>query len=310
MNGETSPVFLTAPRYVLGEIEEDHTAIPRLAERIAGYGLIPKADFWGWGSIRRSSRSVPALAVAAGADTLRAAGVEPASVDCLVLCSTAFPGDNRDHGPFVAQVMTGIGLDDADFLGVALHRCANLLAGIRTGEAMVACGRYRRVLVVSADRVDDESQRMEKFALFSDGAASCLLTDSDPAGTGFELVASAAAHDVRQLHQDSELNADLSQRVNESLLKPRGLALADLSVLHGNIFKPIVMLKEMQAGFKPAQLFTDNIPRFGHCFAADPLINLVDRAAAGHLRTGAYYLLASSVQGSRIGVLLRAGRAG
>jgi 3-oxoacyl-[acyl-carrier-protein] synthase-3 len=304
-----TPVYLTAPSYVLGEIEEEHTSIPHLSERIVEYGLVPKPEFWGWGTIRRSERSVPALAVQTGTDTLRAAGVDPAAVDCLVLCSTAFPSDNRDHGPFVAEVMIGTGIADADFVGVGLHRCGNLLAGIRTGEAMVACGRYRRVLVVSADRIEDESLRMEKFALFSDGAASCLLTDDDPAGTGFELLASAAAHNVNQLDWASELSADLSQRVNESLLKRcgGGVALADISVLHGNIFKPIVMLKEMQAGFKPAQLFTDNIPRFGHCFAADPLINLADQAAAGRLRAGAHYLLASSVQGSRIGVLLRAG---
>src|SRR5215470_3732580 len=200
--------------------------------------------------------------------------------------------------------MSGIGIDDADFIGVALHRCANLLAGIRTGEAMVACGRYRRVLVISTDRIEDESLRMEKFAMFSDGAASCLLTDEDPAGTGFELLASAAAHNVAQLDWASELSADLSQRVNESLLKRSGLTVADLSVLHGNIFKPIVMLKEMQAGFKPAQLFTGNIPRFGHCFAADPLINLVDQVTAGRVREGTHCLLASSVQGTRIGVLL------
>ena len=300
-------VYLTAPRYVLGEIEEEHTTIPHLAERIVEYGLVPKAEFWGWGTIRRTERSTTALAVETGAETLRGAGTEPAAVDCLVLCSTAFPSDNRDHGPFVAEVMTGIGLDDADFVGVGLHRCANLLAGIRTGEAMVACGRYQRVLVISTDRIEDESLRLEKFAMFSDGAASCLLTDEDPAGTGFALLASAAAHNVSQLDWDSELSADLSQRVNESLLKRSGLTLADLSVLHGNIFKPIVMLKEMQAGFQPAQLFTDNIPRFGHCFAADPLINLVDRTAAGFVREGGHYLLASSVQGSRIGVLLKAG---
>ena len=300
------PVFLAAPRYVLGEVEQDHTTVPHLAERIVEYGLVPKPEFWGWGSVRRTERSVPAMAVEAGAATLRVAGVQPAAVDCLVLCSTGFPADNRDHGPFVAEVMTGIGLDDADFVGVGLNRCANLLAGLRVAEAMVSSGRHRRVLVISADRIAGEAQRMEKFALFSDGAASCLMCDEDLGGTGYEVVASAAAHNVRQLHWDSELSADLSQRVNEALCKPRGLALSDLSVLHGNIFKPIVMLKEMQAGFKPAQLFTDNIPRFGHCFAADPLINLVDRRAAGHVPPGGYYLLASSVQGSRIGMLLRA----
>jgi 3-oxoacyl-[acyl-carrier-protein] synthase-3 len=75
--------------------------------------------------------------------------------------------------------------------------------------------------------------------------------------------------------------------------------------MHTNIFKPIIVMKEMQAGFTPNQLFTDNVARVGHCFAADPLINLIDRAAAGHLADDRHYILASSVPGLRIGALLR-----
>ena len=50
---------------------------------------------------------------------------------------------------------------------------------------------------------------------------------------------------------------------------------------------------------------SDLIPRLGHCFAADPLINLVDRMARGDVAPGRYTMLAGSVPGSRIGALLR-----
>ncbi len=76
---------------------------------------------------------------------------------------------------------------------------------------------------------------------------------------------------------------------------------------HANLYKPLVVMKERQAGFSPPQLYLANIERLGHCFAADPLINLVDRMALGHVRPGSYCLLASSVPGSRIGVLLEKG---
>ena len=65
-------------------------------------------------------------------------------------------------------------------------------------------------------------------------------------------------------------------------------------------------MKELQAGFDQSQLDTSNITRVGHCFAADPLINLVDRWSAGDVRAGGLYLLASSVSGLRVCVLLRA----
>ncbi|MEU5883464.1 hypothetical protein [Spirillospora sp. NPDC047279] len=306
-------VRLRAPRYVLGEHADDHATIPNLEERIAEYKILPKADFWGWGTIRRTERGVAAMAVETGTATLRAAGLDAAAVDALVLCSTRIPADTRDHGRFVQDIMTGIGLENADFVGVTLGRCVNLLSALQTTEAMVAGGRYRRVLVITTDRAE-ATDRVEKFALFSDGAASCLVmaapdSDACPGTSGdsvFEIVGCAAAHDVHRLDWSNEIDSDLSREVNDRVLKPRGLTVEDVAGLcHSNIFRPIVTLKEMQAGFVPAQLFTGNIARIGHCFAADPIINLVDRAAAEPLRPGGHYLLAASVPGSRIGVLLR-----
>ncbi|HEU5470219.1 MAG TPA: hypothetical protein VFV67_06170 [Actinophytocola sp.] len=306
MTMPTAPVFLTAPHYVLGEIEQEHTAIVNLAERIAEFGMLPKPDLWGWGTVRRTERSIEELAIETGSATLRAAGLDPVSVDAVVLCSTGFPVGTRIHGSFAQTVLTGIGTDDADYLGVGINRCTNLLAGLQVADALVRAGRHRRVLVVTTDRVTDEAMRMEKFALFSDGAASCLVVDDPGPAGGFELLACAAANRVRELDWSNEISVELARRVNDQLLKPFGLTLDQVSgLMHANIFTPVVLLKEMQAGCTPAQLYTDNITRVGHCFAADPLINLVDRTAAGHVLAGRHYLLAASVPGSRIGVLLR-----
>jgi 3-oxoacyl-[acyl-carrier-protein] synthase-3 len=67
-----------------------------------------------------------------------------------------------------------------------------------------------------------------------------------------------------------------------------------------NIFLPLLITKERQAGFTAEQIYSRNVTRIGHCYAADPLINLVDRQT----HPGHYYLLAASVPGSRFGVLL------
>src|SRR5215470_6250390 len=111
-----SSVFLTAPHYVLGEIEEDHTAIANLRERIAEFGMLPKADLWGWGTVRRTERSVEELAIESGSATLAAAGLDPASIGAVVLCSTGFPVGPTMHGSFVAAILSGLGVDDADFM--------------------------------------------------------------------------------------------------------------------------------------------------------------------------------------------------
>ncbi|MFI9204912.1 3-oxoacyl-ACP synthase [Streptomyces sp. NPDC053048] len=298
-------VYLKAPQYVLGEIEEAHTAIENLSSRARELRIPLKAGLWGWGRIRRTEKTLEEMAIASGSRTLRSAGIAPSSIDLLILCSTRFPSEVDLHGRMMETVMTGMGLADAAFMGITLNRCTNLLSAVHVADAFVRSGRYRNVLVVTTDRIADESVRMEKFALFSDGAASCVVA-AEHSDEAYEVLACATAQTPSELDGANEISADLSRLVNDRLLGPLGLTLEDVSgLMHANLFKPLVAMKERLAGFTPAQIYTENIERIGHCFAADPLINLVDRAAAGHVRGGGHYMLASSVAGSRLGVLLR-----
>lgn len=298
-----STVYLNGPAYVLGEQESDYTSIADLPELAKEFQMPPDPKLWGWGGIRRTDRSLEELAADSGTATLRAAGVAPGDVDALMLCSVSVRGPSEGHGTFVENVLTAIGLGDIPFYGQTLNRCVNMLAAIDVARAFVASGRYRRILVISTDRAVDETERMSNFALFSDGAASCLVS-ADPGG--HEILACATAQETATLEWSNELSSDLAREANRRLLDPLGMKLGDVAALmHANIFKPLVVMKERQAGFTPAQLHVDNIPRIGHCFAADPLINLVDRTALGHVRGGQFSILASSVPGSRIAVLLR-----
>ncbi|MFE0459314.1 3-oxoacyl-ACP synthase [Kitasatospora sp. NPDC058965] len=301
---------LQAPRYVLGEEELDHTEVECLAERAAELKMVPRAALWGWGSVRRTGRGLAELAIDSGCATLRAAGVDPAEVDALILCSTRFPGGPRTHGRFVERILTGTGLERAAFLGITLNRCTNLLVALDTAHALVASGRHRRILVITTDRIEDEKERMESFALFSDGAASCLVSAGAAvpagAGAGYRIRSTASAQEAVALDWSHEISADLAREANDRLLAPHGLAADRVDgLLHANLFLPLVTMKERQAGFTARQLYTANITRFGHCFAADPLINLADQERAGLLRDGGHYLAAVSVPGSRVAVLLQ-----
>ncbi|MDX2934492.1 3-oxoacyl-ACP synthase [Streptomyces ipomoeae] len=288
-----TPVHLTSPHYLLGEIEQEHHEIPGFAARAREHGMQPDARLWGWGKVHRTERPLEELVVETGKTI-----IDSTDVDLLVLCSTRFPGDAYSHGRFMETVMNGLGLNCA-FLGLTLNRCTNLVSGLGVAEAFVRSGAYRDVLVITADRSATESSRVENFALFSDGAAGCLVT-ARPGD--YEILGSASAQDARALDWGNEISADLSRQVNDILLTPHGLTPGDLAgVLHTNLYIPIVAMKERLAGFTPAQLDTANTARTGHCFAADPLINLADRRT----EPGGYYLLAASVPGSRAAMLLR-----
>lgn len=301
-----SRVYLRGAAYVLGEREVGYADIPDLPRLAASFGLVPDPRLWGWGTIRATDRDLAELAADTGRRTLLAAGVNPSGVDALILCSTRVPGPAEGHGGFLARVLTGIGLGDLPFYGQNLNRCVNLLAGIDVARAFVLAGRYRRVLVITVDAVAEGAVPMSQFALFSDGAASCLVSADPGSADSYEVLGCAVAQETAALEWTSQISSDLARQVNERLLVPPGLKLGDVTaLLHVNLFKPLLVMKERQAGFREDQLYLDNIPRTGHCFAADPLINLVDRVALGHLDEGHYAMLAASVPGSRFGVLLQ-----
>jgi 3-oxoacyl-[acyl-carrier-protein] synthase-3 len=293
--------YLRGVSYVLGEEEVGYAGIARLPELAAAFRLVPNPGLWGWGTVRVTRREVADLAADAARATLAAAGVDRA--DALVLCSTRFPAE---HGAFVAAVLTRAGLGDIPFYGQGLNQCVNLLAGLDIARSFVLGGRYRTVLVVTADAVAG-GDPMSQFALFSDGAAGCLVTAEpgrEPTAS-YRILGCAAAQDAAELDGSGQISSDLAREVNDRLLSPLGLKLGHVTALaHLNLFKPLLVMKERQAGFREDQLYLGNIGRIGHCFSADPLINLADR----DLVEGQYCLLAASVPGSRIGVLVQKAR--
>jgi 3-oxoacyl-[acyl-carrier-protein] synthase III len=297
--------FLRGVSYALGEQEVGYGDIPGLPDLAAKLGLVLNPDLWGWGSVRVTHRGLADLAAASVRATLRAAAAEPITVDALVLCSTRIPVPADDHGIFLAGVLTGAGLGDIACYGQSLNRCLNLLTGIDTAAALVLSGRHRQVLVATVDTVAG-GPPMSQFALYSDAAASCLVT-ADPGTAGcYRILGCATAQDTAAMDPGSQISSDLARAVSDKLLQPHGLKLSDVAALaHLNLFRPLLVMKERQAGYHEDQLYLGNISRTGHCFAADPLINLADLAAAGHLSEGSFCLLAASVPGCRAGVLLQ-----
>jgi 3-oxoacyl-[acyl-carrier-protein] synthase-3 len=294
-------VYLTGAHYVLGELESDYTTISNRAAKVAEYRMADSPQLWGWGRVFRTERTLEQLAIDTGRGSLAGAGIDAADIDAVVLCCTWMPGSANEHGAFVQTLLRGIGLGDIPVYGQSFNRCVNLLAGIDVAHALAQSGRYRRILVITTDRIFDEADRLVSYAIFSDGAASCVVTTDEPAD-GFVIRGCATAQQTGSLESSNEISSDLAREVNEKLLAPLEMKAGDIAALmHSHIFKPLLILKERQAGFTPDQLQPDHIARFGHCFAADPLINLVERP----INPDQFCLLASSVPGWRVGVLLQ-----
>lgn len=307
----STSIFIDHVSYALGEEERHVDEIDGLSDFLGRHQMINDPGLWGWGRFRVARQGAWDLAVTAakpsvtayGAGAGAASGDEGCAISAVVLCGTRFPTDVDAHADLVGRFLQTLGLTDAVPYGVTLNRCATGLAGLTLAEALVRSGQHGAVLLVASDVVTEPADRLRPFAVFSDGAASCVVTASPGR---FALLATASAVDAAAMKAGGEISADLGRRVNARLAERGGAVVGDIRRLaHNNVFKPIVVMKERQAGFRQDQLFLDNIGRVGHVFACDPFINLVDLDASGAIRPGDAVAMGSGVSGARFGALLR-----
>lgn len=126
-------------------------------------------------------------------------GIDPAEIDCLICCTVTadmmFPATANIICDKVGA-RNAFGFD----LGAA---CSGFLYGVTTGTAFIESGRYKKVVVVGADKMSaivDYSDRTT-CVLFGDGAGAVLL---EPNTEGFGILDSILKSDgsgAPYLHQ-------------------------------------------------------------------------------------------------------------
>ena len=144
----------------------------------------------------RFARHAPTLAAAAAGKALRAAGCAAEEIDALIISTcTGYlcPG-------LTSYVSELLGLR-ADVLGLDLvgQGCGAALPNLRTGEALIAAGRCRRVLSVCVEicsaalYLDDDPGVLISACLFGDGAGAAVLAPKPGTGRRVEWRAAGTA---------------------------------------------------------------------------------------------------------------------
>ncbi|MDH3658633.1 MAG: 3-oxoacyl-ACP synthase [Alphaproteobacteria bacterium] len=302
----TSDPVLLAPHYVLGEHRRMAADIEGLSTFFEASQMIDDLALWGLDRFHSTDQAAASLGIDSGRETLRLAGVRTEDVSALLICATQLEGDTEAHAALVRRYLEGLGLDHDIFVaGITLGRCTCLLSGLRLAESLVRSNMHNNVLVIAADRFEHDHERLKSFALFSDGAASCIVSRPDSGNGGYRILDSAYASQIDAMAETGQISADLTRRVTARLTARLPLAIEDVKALmHSNIYTPVVAMKEQQGGFARSQLCFENIADKAHCFGADPIINLVDRERSGGIEAGDLLMLASSIPGARVGMLL------
>jgi 3-oxoacyl-[acyl-carrier-protein] synthase-3 len=263
---------------------------------IPGQGVV-LADLksQGFRDYRRSEVSTGELAMRSLEKTLALWTGDINQIDLILYCSNSFSPDDKQC---IADLCGRHSLAKAPVLTLGFSGCANLMPALTLARAMIRSEGLRNVAVVTADRAAQDKDRiaMMDFAILADGAASCIVS-AEPRGDGFALLGLNVQNDnrLRRLDYAGQKSRALLMTVQGMRAAARhALAEASLEagslshVIMANIRKDSQEFFAQQCGLRQEAVFQETLPTVSHCYAADPIINLVEsaawRARDGHAR--------------------------
>src|SRR5574338_584993 len=123
--------------------------------------------------LKGENMGVSKMAVPAVLELCKKRGIDPIEIDCIICC-TVTPDMTF---PATAQIISDkVGAVNAFSFDIGAA-CSGFLYGVTTGTSIVESGRYKKVVVVGADKMSaivDYSDRTTCI-LFGDGAGAILL---------------------------------------------------------------------------------------------------------------------------------------
>ncbi len=248
---------------------------------------------------RRVGGTTSGLAIEAGRAALDSAGVDPATVDLVLLCTTT---PDKTVPATSAAVQDGLGLRCGAFdLNAA---CSGFVYGLTVANAMIAAGS-RRILLIGAEtlsRIVDWDDR-NTAVLFGDGAAAVVIDAADGPGQllAWDLDADGSA--LPLLYADTggyihmagkevfrravRIMVDSAQKS----LTSAGLTIDDIALVvpHQANYR-IIDAACRQLGF-PTEKAAVVLHRTGNTSAASIPLALVDAIDAGRINDGDLVLM-------------------
>ena len=122
------------------------------------------------------------LAIAAGENAVKDAGVDPTALDAILVATTSADEITPNAAPYVA---TALGASHANAFDVGAA-CTAFVTAMSAGTSLIESGRAETVLVIGADALSRFTDFDDKrsAALFGDGAGAIVLGAQDGGGIG------------------------------------------------------------------------------------------------------------------------------
>lgn len=260
--------------YWLGDESAWYRTLPDIEARMRELAIPDDEELWGWGYFRRSSRSYAGQLAGGFAGAAEYIAREHVRCDAVLGCSPCHGDSQRFVDTLRSEILPSIGTDGDALRMVEKHDCVNLLQAVSEAQALIDTG-CEDVLVLAAEKVDDERNRFRKYSLFSDFCLALIVSSR----------LDCCAHEIRDVlvHPDPQPREDtsaifmraLEEQCIGHLLTRNGCGRAQIGrFFYMNLYDPIAQMKGREIGFARGQLCTQLGREIGHCYGADPFIAL------------------------------------
>jgi 3-oxoacyl-[acyl-carrier-protein] synthase III len=249
---------------------------------------------------RRIGSTTGALSIEAGREAIECAGVDPSTIELLVLCTTT---PDQTMPANAVSVHHALGLSGGAYdLNAA---CAGFVYGLFAGYGALATGALSRVLVIGGDTMStivDQTER-STAVLFGDGAGAVVL-ESIPGEDRFlswDLGVDGSAQSILQADRGGFVSMEgreVFRRAVRMTVESAATALERAKCTPDDIamFIPhqanarIIEAAAQRIGISSAHTAVD-VERTGNTSAASIPLALTDVADAGRLHDGDLVLL-------------------
>jgi 3-oxoacyl-[acyl-carrier-protein] synthase-3 len=252
--------------------------------------------------------SLAEMLAAAGEPALH--GADRADVRFLIHAHTdqhVAPPSER----LLEQVRRSLRLPNASVLSVSHQNCVIGLYAFQVARYLLHdAAPHEKALVVIGEKVIASGSYLIPDTTIMGEAAAAGLVGRSPGG--YRIIGQATriiGRFFQGLSGPDDLKAEYKSLYLAALTETMRQALADAGVAAGdlaavlphNVNRMSWKRVSRELGVPAGLIYLDNVARLGHCYGADPIINLATARATGRIGPGDLVLLASAGLGASFG---------
>jgi len=249
------------------------------------------------------------MALKAAALVLEESQTDPESVDAVIMYHTAVT-TSLEPNSIVGRIQHQLGLKRSVGFSVWEQYCASIITALQVAQSMIRTSSVKTILLVGADCFFGSAKRtIDRITIQGEGSSAMIVK----AGWMTNRLVSITTYVDGSFYRTSQCSQEDLERFDlvyflatvrtiQRTLKKASLALDDISLIipHNiNVSSWDRVLKMLKCD--RSKLFAENIPRRGHIFGSDMVINLRDAISSGRLRRDEYALLMTAGLGASWG---------